>query len=117
MKLGKVVGKVWATQRDPQLEGVKLYVLQQVDQQLNPVGKPFIAVDAIGSGEGEIVFYVNAREACYAFPNKHIPSDASIVGILDSLHANPAKTVEDFKKRWLKQRTAAGQPQYNAEDS
>jgi len=112
MKLAKVVGKVWATQRDPQLKGVKLYVLQQVDGELQPVGKPFIAADAVGSGEGEIVYYVNAREACYAFPERPIPSDASIIGILDSLHANPQKAVEEFKTRWLQQRKAAQQPQY-----
>lgn len=116
MKLGKVVGKVWATQRDPQLKGVKLYVLQQIDTDLKPVGKPFIAIDAVGSGEGEIVFYVNAREACYALQDRPIPSDASIVGILDSLHANPVKAIEEFKKRWLKQRMIAKHPQFVAGD-
>lgn len=114
MKLGKVIGKVWATRRDPQLEGVKLYVLQQVDADLQPVGKPFIAADAIGSGEGEIVYYVNAREACYAFPERPIPSDASIIGILDSLYANSAKAIEEFKTRWLEQRKAAQLPQFMA---
>jgi len=101
MKLGKVIGKVWATQKDPQLEGVKLYVLQPVDEHLQAMGKAIIAADAIGSGEDEIVFWVGAREATYAFPEKKIPADAAIVGIVDSTHATPSKETKARMQKWI----------------
>ena len=66
MKLGKVVGKIWATHKDPQLTGVKLYVLQPLNDDMQPVGTPIIAADAIGSGEGDFVFWVGVtrRNIC-----------------------------------------------------
>ncbi len=103
MKLGKVIGKVWATQKDPQLDGVKLYVLQPVDEHLQPMGKAIIAADAIGSGEGETVFWVGAREATYAFADKKIPADAAIVGIIDSTHAISQKEIKTRMQAWLAQ--------------
>ncbi len=103
MKLGKVIGKVWATQKDPQLEGVKLYVLQPVDEHLQAMGKAIIAADAIGSGEGEIVYWVGAREATYALPEKKIPADAAIVGIIDSTHAISQKEIKMRIQAWLVQ--------------
>jgi ethanolamine utilization protein EutN len=104
MKLGKVIGKVWATQKDPQLQGVKLYVLLPIDENYEPMGKPIIAADAIGAGEGEIVFWVSAREATYGIQGKKIPSDATIVGILDSSDHVPRAVLERMKKKWLKAR-------------
>jgi ethanolamine utilization protein EutN len=93
MRLGRIVGKVWATIKDEQLEGVKLYVLQPVNKKLEPVSYPIIAADAVGSGEGELVYWVGSREATVAFPNKNIPCDASIVGIVDSTYLEPQKNI------------------------
>lgn len=93
MSLGKVVGKVWATIKDDQLEGVKLYVLQPLDKELKETGKPIIAADAVGSGEGELVFWVSSREATYALPDRKIPSDATIVGIIDSHYLEPQENI------------------------
>lgn len=104
MKLGKVIGKVWATCKDPQLQGVKLYVLQPIDENYQPMGKPIIAADAIGSGENEIVFWVSAREATFGIQGKKIPSDATIVGILDSSDSAPRAAIDKMKRKWLKAR-------------
>ena len=100
MKLGKVVGKVWATQKDPQLNGIKLYVLQPLDDRLEAMGAPIIAADIIGSGEGEIVFWVSAREATTGLSDRRIPSDATIVGIVDSAYSAPRETIEKRKRAW-----------------
>ncbi len=89
MKLGKVIGKLWCTRKDEQLEGVKLYVMQPLDKDLQPLGRPLIAADAVGACEGEIVYWVSAREACYAIDGRSIPSDCSIVGILDDIYVAP----------------------------
>lgn len=96
MRLGRIVGKVWATIKDAQLDGVKLYVLQPLDKKLKPIGNPIIAADAVGSGEGELVFWVGAREATFALPNKSIPCDASIVGIVDSANLEPQTNIRQI---------------------
>ncbi len=85
MKLGRVLGKVWATIKDPKLKGVKLYIMQPVDEYENPLGKAIIAADAISSREGDLVFWVSGPEATLAFDDTQIPSDASIVGLVDRL--------------------------------
>jgi microcompartment protein CcmK/EutM len=92
MKLGRIQGKVWATKKDAQLIGIKLYLMQPLDKNLNPMGREIIAADAIGVGEGDLVYWVGSREATFAIAEKNIPSDASIVGFVDSVHvAVPSK--------------------------
>ncbi|MBN1996003.1 EutN/CcmL family microcompartment protein [candidate division KSB1 bacterium] len=100
MKLGKVIGKVWATQKDPQLKGIKMYVMQPINEEYEPMGAPIIAADGVGSGEGEIVFWVSSREATLGIPGRIIPSDATIVGILDSSYTAPREEIENAKKSW-----------------
>ncbi len=100
MKLGIIVGKVWATQKDPQLTGVKLYVLQPVNEKREKMGKPLIAADAVGAGEGELVYWVGSREATFAITGKKIPSDASIVGIVDNTFAENLTTLENRLQEW-----------------
>ena len=85
MKLGRITGKVWATVKDAKLNGVTLYVLQPVDELDNPLGPELVAVDTIGSREGDLVFWVGGAEATFAFPQRQIPSDVSIVGLVDRL--------------------------------
>lgn len=86
MRLGKITGKIWATKKEPSLHGLKLYVMQPLNHQQQPEGTPVIAVDAIGAGEGETVFWVGGADATLAFQDRTIPSDVSIVGIVDSIH-------------------------------
>ena len=87
MRLGRIIGKVWATKKDASLSGVALFVLQPLDYEQMPQGQPIIAVDAIGAGEGETVFWVGGGDATLAFDGKITASDASIVGIVDSVNA------------------------------
>ncbi len=83
MHLGKVIGTLWATRKYPALEGAKLQILQPVDKTLRERGSPLIAVDTIGAGAGEIVFYITSREATIPYRVELVPIDASIVGIVD----------------------------------
>jgi ethanolamine utilization protein EutN len=85
MKLGRITGKVWATVKDAKLNGVTLYVLQPVDELDKPLGSELVAVDTIGSREGDLVFWVGGAEATFAFPQRQIPSDVTIVGLVDRL--------------------------------
>lgn len=89
MYFGKVIGAVWATQKHPALVGEKLQVIQPLDAAGVSVGKPLVAVDAIGAGTGEIVMYVTSSEAAVPIKSrkkiKFIPTDATLVGIVDSI--------------------------------
>lgn len=85
MRLGRVIGKVWATVKDEQLDGIKLAIMDVVDENQIATGKTFIAADTIGTREGDIVFWVSGAEATRPFPEHHIPSDVTIVGLVDTL--------------------------------
>ncbi len=100
MKLGIIVGKVWATQKDPQLKGVKLYVLQPVNEKKEKMGKPIIAADTVGAGQDELVFWVSAREATFALADRKIPSDASIVGIVDHTFTENENVLDKRLQDW-----------------
>lgn len=84
MRLARVVGNVCATVKDPQLKGLKLLLLQPVDAAGADVGTPLVALDAVGAGAGETVYWSGRREACLAF-DPQVPSDASVTGIVDSI--------------------------------
>ncbi|MEJ2054280.1 MAG: EutN/CcmL family microcompartment protein, partial [Calditrichaceae bacterium] len=63
MNLARVIGTIWATQKDPNLNGLKMQVIQPVNVHEKATGSPIIAVDTVGAGVGEVVYYVTAYEA------------------------------------------------------
>ena len=83
MFLARVVGTVVASRKDPGLEGTKLLVIQPLRPDRTPAGKPLVAVDSVGAGESEEVFYERGREAALPFLPAEVPTDAAIVGIVD----------------------------------
>lgn len=85
MELARVIGNIWATQKDNQLNGLKMQILQPINAEKNDIGQPLIAVDSVGAGTGEIVFYITASEAVIPLRNKPALSDATIVGIVDKI--------------------------------
>lgn len=88
MLLGRVVGNVWCTQKDPSLEGRKILILQPIDDAGRPAGNPIAAVDTSQAGPGDVVIYVTAREAVIAVTGDvdHLtPVDAAVTGIVDSV--------------------------------
>jgi microcompartment protein CcmK/EutM len=86
MFLGRVVGCVWATAKNPQMEGMRFLVVQPMTPELRETGKRLICADAAGAGAGELVYWVRGREACFPFLPKEVASDATIVGIVDELN-------------------------------
>ena len=71
MQLARVIGTVVATIKSPGLDGVKLLVIQPLDRQLKPVGGQLVAADAVHmAGPGELVYFVAAREAAQAMPDR-----------------------------------------------
>jgi len=84
MQLARVIGTVVATVKNDSLEGRKLLVVQTVDRDLEPIGKPMVAVDSVGAGIGELVFWCRGKEASFPFKREDTPTDCTIVGIVDS---------------------------------
>ncbi len=83
MQLARVIGDVVATRKDEQLSGIKLLIVQPLSPDHQPVGRPLVAVDAVGAGVGEDVFFVRGKEASFPFHPAEPPVDAGIVGIVD----------------------------------
>ncbi len=84
MQLARVIGTVVATVKNDSLEGRKLLVIQSLDAELEPQGKPLVAVDSVGAGSGELVFWCRGKEASFPFKREDTPTDCTIVGIVDS---------------------------------
>jgi microcompartment protein CcmK/EutM len=83
MHLARVIGHVVATRKEESLTGTKLLLVQPLGANSEPVGRPLVAVDAVGAGVGEHVFFVRGKEASFPFLPAEPPVDASIVGIVD----------------------------------
>ena len=87
MVLARVIGTIWATRKYDTVKGYKLQFIQPIDAKMNEVGDPIVAVDTIGAGPGEIVFYATSSESVIAMDVEMAPVDASIVGIVDSINS------------------------------
>ena len=83
MMLARVIGTVVASRKDQGLSGSTLLLLQPIGTDGQPSGKAIVAVDSVGCGVTEQVFYVRGREACFPFLPAEVPADAAIVGIID----------------------------------
>jgi ethanolamine utilization protein EutN len=85
MRIAKVVGVAVATVKDHRLEGGKCLLVAAADPTGEAEGSPFVALDMVGAGEGELVMIVEGSSARIASGDASRPVDAVIVGILDSL--------------------------------
>lgn len=81
MIICKVIGHVWATKKEENLEGLKLMVVQEE----NTPQKTHVAADIVGAGIGEKVLVVSGSTARSVFPKGNVPADMVIVGIIDNL--------------------------------
>lgn len=84
MQLARVIGTVVATVKNDSLQGRKLLVVQTLDANLEPKGKPLVALDAIGAGTNDLVFWCRGKEASFPFKREDTPTDCTIVAIVDS---------------------------------
>ncbi len=94
MYLGRVVGCVWSTVKDPSLVGQRLLMIQPMTPDCRDNGKPIVCLDATGAGAGETIYWVRGREASFPFLPSEVVADTTVVGIVDSIHlAKPAASV------------------------
>ena len=85
MFLGRVIGCVWATAKNPSLEGLRFLLVQPLTPELKNTGKRLVCTDSTGAGAGELVYWVRGREASMPFLPQQVPADATIVGIVDEV--------------------------------
>lgn len=84
MQLAKVIGSIVSTRKSGRLEGMKLLVAVPIDMDtFEEKGTPFVTVDTVGAGEGEIVMLAGGSSSRQTDVTKNTPVDSSIVGIVD----------------------------------
>lgn len=85
MKLGRVIGSVWATQKDPSVHAKRMLLVQPLRADGSEKGRPETALDTCDAGPGDHVLYVTSAEAALPFQpqNRLTASDATIVGVVD----------------------------------
>ena len=87
MQLGRVIGRVICTIKNESLKGKTLLLVQPVGKDGRDRGKPLVAVDAVGAGAGEIIYWCRGKEASMPWlPDQEVPTEAAIVGIVDQIH-------------------------------
>jgi len=90
MQLGRVVGRVWCSVKNPSLESQRMLVVQPCLPDGAAAGKRIICLDAVGAGAGEMIYWCRGRESSFAFLPQEVPVDATIVGIVDGFDLGPA---------------------------
>ncbi|MFH1105543.1 MAG: EutN/CcmL family microcompartment protein [Actinomycetota bacterium] len=86
MQLAEVIGTVVASVKSEGLEGIRFLIVQPLDRDREPSGRPVVAADAVSmAGPGELVYVVESREAALALPEPFVPVDHAIVGIVDAV--------------------------------
>jgi ethanolamine utilization protein EutN len=85
MKLGRVTGRVVSTKKVESFEGIKLLLVQPLDERLVPYGDPLVAFDTIRAGLGDLIYYETSKEAGRVLETRMNPCDAAIVGIVDNI--------------------------------
>ena len=87
MQLGRVIGRVVCTVKNESLKGKTLLLVQPIGKDGSDRGKPLVAVDAVGAGAGEIIYWCRGKEASMPWlPQQEVPTEASIVAIVDEIH-------------------------------
>jgi ethanolamine utilization protein EutN len=92
MQLGRVIGTVVCTIKNPSLLGQKLLVVQPLDRHGRDKGRALVALDSVGAGVGEKIYWCRGKEASFPFLPEEVPTEATIVGIVDEVNLAAAPT-------------------------
>jgi microcompartment protein CcmK/EutM len=88
MLIAKVIGTTVSTIKDEKLQSLKLLVVRQTDERGNPAGKPFVAIDTVDAGAGDLVLTCAGSSARQTAITKDTPVDAVIMSVIDSLEVD-----------------------------
>ena len=92
MLIAKVIGTTISTIKDEKLQGRKLLIVQQTDEFGKPGGKPFVAIDTVNAGTGDLVLTASGSSARQTTITKDTPVDAVIMAVIDSLEVEGKET-------------------------
>ncbi len=90
MLIARVIGTTVSTIKDEKLAGRKLLIVQQADEHGKPAGKPYVAVDTVDAGTGDLVLTCAGSSARQTNITKDTPVDAVIMSVIDSLEVDGA---------------------------
>ncbi len=85
MQIALVIGSTISTIKDEALSGRKLLIVRKADTEGKMTGEPFVAVDTVSAGTGDLVLITDGSSARYTRQTTDTPVDAVIVGVIDSL--------------------------------
>ncbi len=85
MKLGRIVGTVVSTQKDPKIESLRLYIVRDLSMKLSDKDSFVVAADTVGAGVGEVVLYASGSSARQTKTTDGRPIDASVMAIVDQI--------------------------------
>ncbi len=85
MKLGRVIGKVVSTRKEGNVDGLKILVVQYLDDKLGATVKTAACIDSVNAGDGDIVLLVSSSSARLTNVTKNVCTDNTIVGIVDAV--------------------------------
>ncbi len=85
MQLAVVVGKLWATVKNPPLDGKRILACRPIDKNGNVIGDLFFALDCVGVGSGEKVLFVQGYEASHCFLPELVPTDYTVIAKVDKV--------------------------------
>lgn len=88
MLIARVIGTTVSTIKDEKLVSRKLLIVRQTDETGSPIGKPFVAVDTVDAGEGDLVLTAAGSSARQTAITKDTPVDAVIMAVIDSLEVD-----------------------------
>ncbi len=88
MLIAKVIGNTVATIKDPKLEGRKLLICREADHTGKPTGKPYVAVDSVDAGVGDLVLTAHGSSGRQTDITRDTPVDAVIMAIIDTLNVD-----------------------------
>ena len=88
MRIALVIGSTISTIKDESIRGRKLLIVRDADTEGAPKGAPYIAVDTVSAGTGDLVMVTSGSSARYTQQTTDIPIDSVIVGVIDSLELN-----------------------------
>jgi ethanolamine utilization protein EutN len=92
MFLGKVVGTVWSTKKTPDLEGVRFLIVHPYDLDKEPTKNIVVVADRLGAGIGETVMCAYGKAARSAIGNQEMSIEAAVVGIVDRMDLQDARS-------------------------
>ncbi len=88
MLIARVIGTTIATIKDETLTGHKLLIMRQTDETGTPFGKPYVAVDTLDAGVGDLVLTAHGSGGRQTSITKNSPVDAVIMAVIDHLAVN-----------------------------